>query len=163
MSPNDNSLFDGLSLEAKKLAEELVPQIRGQIARIESIPIAVLIWGPNPTSSDPVAQKRVALRTLLRSDGHWACFSEELIDEDSKVDIRIQQICQAENFDLIISIPAISGSIGEIHEFVRDEILRKKITVFINEQWDAGYSNQSLRGSAGTGSYRIISYNQDDC
>ncbi len=159
---DDNDIFDGLSPEARVLAEELVPQINTQVSEIERIPVAVLIWGSNPSASTPAAQKRVHLRALFRDKGHWACFSEELVDPDSTVDPRIQQICQAQIFDIIVSIPDGPGSVGEIHEFARNDQIRRKITVFLNKEWEDGYSHQSLSGSSGTGSYRVISYSLSD-
>ncbi len=159
---NNNDIYDGLSPEARELAEELIPQIRTQVAEIERIPVAVLIWGSNPSTPTPAATKRVRLRRLFREKGHWACFSEELVDSDSKVDPRIQQICQARQFDIIVSIPDGPGSFGEIHEFARDEQIKKKIIVFLNEAFKDGYSHQSLSGSSGTGSYKVVSYKPTD-
>ena len=159
---NADRVYDGLSPEARSLADELMPQVRKQIDRIESIPVAVLIWGPTPETQTLVAKKRMVLRRILRQDGNWACFSEELMFDSANVGPRIQEICQGDLFDLIVSLPASHGSVGEIHEFARDEIIRHKILVFVDKQWDNSYSNQSLRGSAGTGSYTVIPYDPDE-
>ena len=153
---------DGLSPAAKALADRVMPLVQQQLHEIQKVPIAVLIWGPNPTDTSPLAEKRRGLRTLLRGEGHWACFSEELVDPALPINPRIQQICQADHFDLVVSLPGAPGSIAEIHDFVRDQTLMNKITVFVNEDFDHGYSNQSLRGSGGTNAYRVITYKTTD-
>jgi hypothetical protein len=49
------------------------------LARISQVPVAALVWGPSPTSTDPIAVARVRLRNALRTNGHVADFSEESV------------------------------------------------------------------------------------
>ena len=125
--------------------EEYVEQRRLEaLARIDRIPVAALIWGPAPNSVNPVANARFKLREELISRGHLARFSEELIDPKLKRSVLAQQIAQAEAYDIVFSIPASAGSIAEIHDFARIPELSYKVVAFLNQEWDDGYSNQSL-------------------
>jgi len=91
-----------------------------------------------------LADTRVKLRQELNNRGHYARFSEELIDTASPRSIMAQQLAHAEAFDIVFSIPASPGSIAEIHDFARIPELSYKVVAFLNEEWDSGYSNQSL-------------------
>ena len=114
------------------------------LSRIQRLPIAALIWGPSPTAGTSVAQARSILRDTLLSNGHLARYSEELVDPNSPLSILIQQVAQAEVYDIVFSIPDSPGSIAEIHDFARIPGLSHKIVAFLNSDWNDGYANQSL-------------------
>lgn len=111
---------------------------------IARVPIAVLIWGPAPSSGAMLSRVRVILRDKLNNLGHHARFSEELIDPLSPYSIITQQMTHVEAFDLVLSIPDSPGSIAEIHDFARIPHLAYKIVAFLDQDWNNGYSNQSL-------------------
>lgn len=112
------------------------------LQRIESIPIAALIWGPAPTSPDGVV--RLKLKDELEKRGHLANFSEDLIDPSSPHSVMAQQVAHAESHDIVFSIPTSPGSTAEIHDFARIPWLSHKIIAFLNQDWNNGYSNQTL-------------------
>jgi hypothetical protein len=114
------------------------------LARIGNVPIAVLIWGPAPSSGTPVALTRVRLREELAARGHHARFSEDLFDPNSQFSVLAQQVAQAEAFDIVVSIPDSPGSIAEIHDFSRIPALSHKVVAYLNAEWNSGYSNQTL-------------------
>lgn len=120
-----------------------IEQLRQQsLQRIQSIPIAVLIWGPVPTSTEGTV--RLQLRDELQTRGHLANFSEDLIDPRSPHSVMAQQATHVESHDIVFSIPTSPGSTAEIHDFARIPGLSHKIIAFLNQDWNNGYSNQSL-------------------
>jgi hypothetical protein len=114
------------------------------LQRISKIPIAALIWGPNPISGSRLASTRNLVRETLRNDGVYACFSEELYDATIPYSNRAQQVAQAEAFDVVFSIPDSPGSIAEIHDFAIIPRISPKIVAFLDEAWNDGYASKSL-------------------
>lgn len=112
--------------------------------RIQQVPIAVLIWGPNPTAGTPISNARLSLKSILLSRGHYARFSEELIDPSLRLSTPAQQVTHAEAVDIVFSLPDSPGSIAELHDFARMPSIAHKIVAFIDNQWNGGYSNQAL-------------------
>lgn len=152
---------DELSTEAIQLLQEMLPKYNQRLSEIKRIPISILIWGPTPTSSSAVGNIRKQLRSTLRQEGNLAMFSEELCEEDCNFSTRLQQLVQAEQYDLIISIPETPGSIGEIHDFASDPRVNKKILIFLNENFSTGYSNSSLISISCILSSEIVTYTDD--
>ena len=77
--------------------------------------------------------------------GHAAFFSEELCDPTAPYSVRIQQLAQAQKFDLVVSVPATPGAIAEVHDFAADRRVTAKVVVFLNQEHANGYSSQSLQ------------------
>jgi hypothetical protein len=119
-------------------------KIDDALLRIRKTPIAALIWGTAPTSSDIFAETRLALREALVAEGHLARFSEDLLKSASGYSTLAQQVAQVEAHDVVFSIPASPGSIAEIHDFARMPGISHKIVTFVNRDWNHGYANQSL-------------------
>lgn len=138
----------------KEVAEKRA-KILAQMARV---PIAALIWGPNPTSADPYAQARLRLRDELSTRGHLADFSEDLHDSSFEQSNFAQQISQAEAYDVIFSIPSSVGSIAEIHDFARIQGISHKIIAFVDRNHLGGYSGQSLVNSQANSTCKIELY-----
>lgn len=132
------------------------------LARISEVPIAALVWGPNPSGTDPIAQTRLGLRDALRGRGHYAEFSEDLYDATSDRSLFAQQIAQAEAFDVIFSIPGSYGAIAEIHDFARIPGISHKLIGFVDDAFDKGYSTQSLVAAQTNASCKIQTYNRSD-
>jgi hypothetical protein len=129
------------------------------LARIDRVPIAALIWGPNPSSSDPIANTRVSLRDELRRKGHLAEFSEDLYDSMNPRSLFAQQVAQAEAYDIVFSIPGSFGSIAEIHDFARIPGISHKVCAFVDRTYTDGYSHQSLVATQTNASCKIQIYN----
>jgi hypothetical protein len=70
--------------------------------------------------------------------------SEEITDADSDVSLRVQEFVQAQNFDLVVSIPATPGALAEAHDFASHPLVTCKMIVFVNREHRGGYSDQSL-------------------
>jgi hypothetical protein len=98
------------------------------------------------------------LRRDLRLDGHAAFFSEELCDPHSADSIRLQQLAQAQEFDVIVSLPCTPGSIAEIHDFVADRRISDHTLVFVNNEHVNGYGPQSLLAISTILSHRLQYY-----
>jgi len=150
-----------LSREAKMWARRVMPRIRTRLAEANRVPVGVLIWGPGISSSSPLARLRSTLRKELRRDGHAAFFSEELCDARTNHSVRLQQLAQAQEFDLVVSLPCTTGSIAELHDFAADRRVNGKTLVFINGTHADGYANQSIASIANILSCRVERYASD--
>jgi hypothetical protein len=147
-----------LSAEAQRFLERIRPRIETGFAALEKTPVAVLVWGPGVESDHPLAPMRAQLRTVLRERGHLAMFSEELCDPNLPHSLRVQQLVQAQNFDLVVSLPATAGSIAEVHDFASHPRVNAKLLVFVNEEHIGGYSENSLRALATVLTCQLIYY-----
>ena len=134
-----------LTPEALDFRRRVLARIDGRLAEVDRVPVGVLLWGPASDAETPLATLRVSLRTRLRQDGHAAFFSEELCDPSKRFSVRLQQLAQAQDFDLIVSLPCTPGSLGEIHDFAADRRVHAKLLVFLNQLHLEGYSAQSLQ------------------
>ena len=143
-----------LAVFRKQIAQKRIEVLE----RISKVPVAALVWGPTPTSADPVAQARLSLRDALRSNGHLAEFSEDLYDSSLPQSNLVQQVAQAEVFDIVFSIPASFGSIGEIHDFARIPGLSHKVIAFIDQMHLGSYSSQSLLATQTSASCKVEVY-----
>lgn len=145
--------------EALTLLETITQKVREEIERTKKIPVSILLWGPSPEDTSEIAQLRLHLRTELISLGHLAQFSEELVIKSDGLSVKAQQMMHAQFFDLIISIPCTHGSIAEIHDFISDNRVNRKLLVFLNQQYNLGYSFQSIVATANALTYKTVAYN----
>lgn len=145
--------------EALELLEKIKGKVCEEIDKSKKIPVAILLWGPSPTDTSEIAQLRLKLRTELTQRGHLAQFSEELVDVATGISVKTQQLMHAQHFDLVVSIPCTHGSLGEIHDFIGDNRVNRKMLVFLNEQFNLGYSFQSIVATSTTLTYRTVTYN----
>lgn len=143
-----------------KFDRDLKSKIERSLMSIRSIPISVLIWGPNPFSKTPVAKCRLALRESLEKLGHLCYFSEELFKPGAEFSLLAQQVAQVENFDLVVSIPESPGSIAEIHDFAIIPNVGNKILTFLDSRWDNGYSNTTLAERDSFTGPKIVPYDE---
>ncbi len=127
-----------------QFVDQVDREIDDVLARIRKTPVAVLIWGPNPTAADPIAGTRIALRDTLMKEGHVARFSEDLIKTGTGFSTLAQQVAHVEAHDIVFSLPGSPGSVAEIHDFARMPGVSHKIISFLNRDWNDGYSNQTL-------------------
>jgi hypothetical protein len=146
-----------LSVEASKLKNRLLGLIKAILAEYRRLPVSVLLWGPGIQSASPLAEVRVDLRRELCKRGHVALFSEEICEENG-CSIRVQQLAQAQVFDLIVSIPCTPGAIAEIHDFATERKINGKLLVFIDESYKDGYSNKSLAAISNVAGCHVMRY-----
>lgn len=133
-----------LSQEAAELIQRILPRIEEHLRQVNRVPVSVLLWGPGIDSMSALSEVRSELRSRLREDGHAAFYSEELCDPNAPHSVRMQQLAQAQEFDLVVSTPCTPGSIGEIHDFAADRRVNSKTLIFLNNEHIGGYSAQSL-------------------
>jgi hypothetical protein len=143
---------------SKKFVKAVERRRTRALRYIESIPVSVLIWGPDPGSGSVFADARLRLREELTRRGHLVSFSEDLVDLGSPRSILAQQVAQAEAYDIVFSIPASPGSIAELHDFARISWLSRKLVAFLNREWQRGYSNLSLMQLKSTLACQIYVY-----
>lgn len=158
----DYDIDTPLSPEAQSFLERLRPKIRSSLLEIQRIPVSVLLWGPSPDKACPIANMRKTLRSELRGKGHAAFFSEELCDPLSDFSLRIQQLIQAQNFDLVVSLPSSPGSVAEVHDFASDSRVNAKMLVLLNENSISGYGAQSLQAISSILSCQIFTYPSEE-
>jgi hypothetical protein len=137
-------MYVPMRVDRDQFVEDIDRHLDRLLNIIPTIPIAVLIWGPSPTAGTITADTRVQLRDRLNTEGHVARFSEELIRPGSPYSVPAQQAAQVRAHDIVFSIPDSPGSIAEIHDFVGAAQISEKIVTFLDESWNAGYSNLSL-------------------
>ena len=145
--------------EAQTLFERIQHRVREEIDRSKKIPVAILLWGPSLSDTSEIALLRKKLHSELTSRGHLAQFSEDLIVKSEDISVKTQQLIHAQQFDLVISMPCSPGSISELHDFISDNRVNRKLLIFLNEQFDLGYSFQSILATCTTLTYRTIPYN----
>jgi hypothetical protein len=133
----DESMLEDFERDVERKRQEA-------LARISSIPISALIWGPSRKGRSSVARARKELRDVLNDRGHLARFSEDYVDDANSHSLLAHQVAQAEAFDIVFSIPEAEGSVAEIHDFARIPWLSSKIVAFLDRAWNDGYSNRTI-------------------
>jgi hypothetical protein len=151
-----------LCREGAELLASIQPRIQKRLADVQKIPIAVLLWGPAPNNPDPLTEIRLSLRKELRRQHHLAMLSEDLCDLDSSHSLRVQELIQAQEFDLVVSLPVTPGSIAELHDIAVDTRVRAKLLVFVCEDHLGGYSVQSLMAVSTVISMELHTYPRSD-
>lgn len=133
-----------------KFTEECIEEFYKEIRKTK---LTILIWGPaEPNKNSPdyhkkTYKKRVDIRNYLRKEGHNALFSEEIQDMAKKLgsdpNVILFEEFQARKADQIIILRTSYGSVGEFHEFWRDESLARKMVVFYDERHGSGFAHQA--------------------
>jgi hypothetical protein len=145
--------------EASDLLKIIKSKTKEEFDKAHKIAVAVLIWGPSPADASPISNLRKELKAKLMERGHLAVFSEQIVSRKNGLSIKTQQRMHAQYFDLIVSLPSSPGSIAEIHDFIGDPRLNKKMMIFLDNQFRRGYSNQSLEASSTVRTYETFFYN----
>lgn len=151
-----------VSSKVLNMLQEIRSRIKAEEAVVNNIGVSILIWGPSPAAICKVSSLRIRMRARLNEGGDLAQFSEELVEEKSNLSIKVQQLIQAMQFDLIVSIPTSYGAIAEIHDFISDSRVNKKMMIFLDETFEYGYSFQSLLATATQNTYGAIPYRGND-
>lgn len=132
------------------------------LGRIRAVPIAVLIWGPTPSSTSPVSMARRELRRALEGDGHVVSYSEDLYDPSASYSLLAQQVADVEAHDITFSLPDSPGSIAEAHDFARIPSISNRIVIYIDRAYNDGYANKALLELQSTATSKIEIYNAAD-
>lgn len=110
---------------------------------VETMPLAVLIWGPSATGGD-LYEKRLQIRGILRSNGYSAVLSEEIDAECGgfNASSKGREFLQALNADFVVVIYGSPGSIAETHDFAGFQEIGHKMLILIDSRYKAGYGFQ---------------------
>ena len=77
---------------------------------------------------------------------------------DQSIPFRLQELAQAQEFDVIVSLPCTPGALAELHDFAADPRIRAKILAFLNEKFAGGYSAQSLQSLSTRLAFPLVYY-----
>lgn len=106
-------------------------------------PLNVLIFGPGSLGGD-IFQKREQIRDKIRELGHIAYFGEEYCTPEklaaNGLNLTVAEYLLAKKCDYIICLMASPGSIGEVHDFAKDQEIAIKMMICIDKNHCEGYS-----------------------
>jgi hypothetical protein len=129
-----------MSSEAAAYYAKFLKRYRKKAQRVESTPLAVLIWGPGSTGGD-LYEKRRQIRGVLLSKGDAAVFSEEIdaAAGDFGVTSKAREYLQAKESDFLVVLYGAPGSIGEVHDFAGFKEIASKMLIFVDSRHVGGY------------------------
>ena len=106
-------------------------------------PLNILIFGPGSSGGD-IYNKREEIRDQINERGHNAYFGEEYCTpgklEANGLNLTVAEYLLAKKCDYIICIMASPGSIGEVHDFAKDQEIAIKMMICIDSHHSDGYS-----------------------
>jgi len=125
----------GLSPAAQRRLQRFMAEYKQSLRDdLESIAMAVIIWGPGIDVDSPVAQKRWEIKEALEKKGHAPLFSEGLDDEDDLQDLiesgqglLLKALHQARSADFLILLldDRATGVVSELHICTSKEMSAK--------------------------------------
>ncbi len=92
----------------------------------------VLVWGPTPEATGSqarFAEKRKQIKAALKSDGHFAYFSEDLVSRNHPAPSNLLELLQVRDMDAVVILATDYGPMGEAHEF--GPILGEKLLLWL--------------------------------
>jgi len=127
------------SPDAQRYHEEVfLPRINSFRSKIESTPLAVLVWGPG--EADPLLyDQRVAIVNTLRETQIDAEMSETLVSSRGNWSVSDHEFMQALASDLIVILCASPGSIAELAGFSTYPEIASKMVVFLDQKHSKSY------------------------
>lgn len=96
----------------------------------------ILVWGPDPNSSNPAAPVRREIRGELERLGHEPIYSEEL--SISGVPINLQELLQLKRVNLVIDVAASHGSVAEFENYAI--AAKERMLAFLDESARGGFT-----------------------
>ena len=106
-------------------------------------PLNVLILGPGSLGGD-IYKKREEIRDQIRELGHFAYFAEEYCTPEklaaNGLNLTVAEYLLAKKCDYIICLMASPGSIGEVHDFAKNQEIAIKMMICIDSHHSEGYS-----------------------
>lgn len=121
--------------------KQFLTKYKRYIKQVNNTPLTLLIWGPGE-SGGALYQKRLQIRGMLRKLGFAAVFSEEVEKKHPipGLSSKAKELLQACSADLIVVLQSSPGSIAEVHDFAGLVDIGSKMMIFVNEEFEAGYS-----------------------
>ena len=106
-------------------------------------PLNVLILGPGSLGGD-IYKKREEIRDQIIELGHFAYFAEEYCTPEklaaNGLNLTVAEYLLAKKCDYIICLMASPGSIGEVHDFAKNQEIAIKMMICIDSHHSEGYS-----------------------
>jgi hypothetical protein len=133
----------GLTEAAKRKRAVFQEKYKAFMKNSRQTALTILVWGPNPQSDSPVANKRKEIVKELLKLGHHAAFSEEINGAEDGLSEKSKEFAQAHGADLIIIlVEDAPGALAEAHDFCNVPKLAPNIYVMIPQKYKGGYSAQ---------------------
>jgi hypothetical protein len=151
------------SPEPEELYKELERRSEHWEDQVLRISLNILVWGPGK-GGGALYEKRLQIRDVLRQQGHDARFSEDVRRKSKlgKLSLRHEELLQALAADLIVTLYCSPGSIAEVHDFARLDVLGRKMLIFADEDTREGYGGQGLLRELLEDSKNVEYYTPDD-
>jgi hypothetical protein len=140
----NSSLPDGQDDAARKERERFEAQYKRYLEAARCVALTILVWGPNPASASPAAQKRKEIRATLTDLGHNAVFSEDLHQPGNMSLMSVERAQALASDMIVILIENAPGAIGEMHDFCTDLQIAPKVLVLAPERYRDGYSAHGM-------------------
>ncbi len=106
------------------------------------VKLKILIWGPDPRSKEPLAEKRNEIRATLEEQGHKVYFSEDLIfDKSYLVPANVQERVQVDEMDAVVCLAKNPGALQEAQEFAK---AAKDFLLWLSDEARGRYSDIAL-------------------
>jgi hypothetical protein len=138
---------------------------------VQSVALAVLVWGPALDIDTPVAKKRWEIRAKLEENGHFSMFSEELDDGNDPLDqllaegqgLLLKALLQAKHADFLILLldNRASGVISELSICERRDIAAK-VFVLVPEIFRNTFVHRGAIATIEGGNGAVDWYTEDE-
>ncbi len=142
MEWDEEEVYEQIVNDLEELKQERYhPTIKERRKTIrEKIDITIWLGGPGPQSDLYIIRNMI--RDLLENEGFEVVFSEELPDRSDLAGKELEEI-EAMS-DIVIILAVSTGSSAEAIEFAQHHHLKKKIYVYLPEEYNDGYVYRSL-------------------
>lgn len=135
-----SELESQMSAEARALFRQVKRRIERKRQEMKKTPLMVLIWGPGK-SGGALYEKRKQIRARLIKEKFAAAFSEDLCKIPQEGDsLRVEEMIQASEADLVVLLYGSPGSIGEFHDFAQTKAIVSKMEIFVDSRQKDGYA-----------------------
>lgn len=155
----------GLTEAARRENERFEARLNAFIREVREVSLSILVWGPNPQSSSPVAKKRIEIRDELMKLGHNARFSEDIRAQTDELSLseKAREFAQARAAHLIvILVEDAPGALAEAHDFGNDPEIAHKVCVMFPQKYRQGYSAQGAMKDLSDGYGGVYWYEEED-
>jgi len=133
----------GLTEAARAERARFEARRRRVLQEAQLVSLSILVWGQNPASASPVAQKRKEIRDELERLGHNAMFSEDLASSGLGLSAKSEEFAQAMAVHLIIIlVEDAPGALAEAHDFCNHPKVAPNVYILIPQRYRDGYSAQ---------------------
>ena len=145
------ALSRGLTPAAQQRLQRFLIEYRQSLSDdLESVALAVIIWGSGVDVDSPMARKRWEIREALEAKGHAPVFSEELDDEvqdliESGEGLLLKAWHQAKIADFVVVLldERATGVISELNICTRREVAAKVFVMAPESFRDVSFTHRA--------------------